>query len=579
MRCIERTSYQENAFRILGVSANATLKTVRDAYNTLKQRGKLGGLGLVDDPLCFLSNIERSEPNVRDAFNKLQNPQTRLKERLFWFTNSTYADEDALVRLASKDPKKAIQIWESDQNYTSIANLARLRHAICIFKDPDVQDTHLWMKALGSWRIIIESDDFWKHFTDIELDSGFEPSAIVSDIEILREDSWELVLKPSIVLAQNAINEAKYDVVRRHLDLIRGSGFPSLIVHHIEGNILEPLESRFEETKAKILKTLSDLLEDKEASLETKRKAGDQAYNFYKVDLFTQVHRLTQVAGVESEAATRAHQAAADCLRSISIFYHNHAQAYQISEQLLKEAQSLAPDSIISERIKEDLEIVSKSAQQENIWKDPKPMTSFDKWLIWVMLLLIFLIFPLISPLFFNSQSSYSNKPGLYSSPTHTVPYSTQKRSPQNNPDDNPFIDYEQNKKKKNPFLEYEKSIESEKRIETAKVEQLKTEIEDAKLRLGNQELELRELADKIGSYLTQIEQYATRIKQIESDIDSGYSINQDEYETALARHNFYVDLYNTELAQHNLKYAEYERLFKETNAKISEHNKMITGR
>src|SRR3990170_4514625 len=576
MWCIERTSYQENAFRILGVSANATLKTVRDAYSTLKQRGKLGGLGLVDDPLCFLSTIDRSEPNVRDAFNKLQNLQTRLKERLFWFTNSTRADKDALARLTSKDPTKAIQIWESDQNYTSIANLARLRHTICIFKDPDVQDTHLWMKALGSWRIIIESDDFWKRFTDVELDSGFEPSAIVSDIEILREDSWELVLKPSIVLAQNAINEAKYDVVRRHLDLIRGSGFPSLIVHHIEGNILEPLESRFEETKAKILKTLSDLLEDKEASLETKRKAGDQAYNFYKVDLFTQVHRLTQVAGVESEAATRAHQAAADCLRSISIFYHNHAQAYQISEQLLKEAQSLAPDSIISERIKEDLEIVSKSAQQENIWKDPKPMTSFDKWLIWVMLLLIFLIFPLISPLIFNNQSSYPNKHSLYSRPTHTVPYSTQKRSPQNNPDDNPFIDYEQNKKKKNPFLEYEKFIESEKRIETAKVEQLKTEIEDAKLRLGFLKSELKESVNNIEFYKDQFELIAEKIKQIESGNDLGNQFTLEEFKNA---YNRYLDLYNTELAQYNLKSAEYERLLKERDAKISEHNKMITGR
>jgi len=155
----------------------------------------------------------------------------------------------------------------------------------------------------------------------------------------------------------------------------------------------------------------------------------------------------------------------------------------------------------------------------------------------------------------FDNQSKYSIKPDLYSSPSHTVPYSTQKRASQDNP------------------------IETEKSIETARVEQLKTEIEDAKLRLGNQELELRELADKIESYKTQIELYATRIKQIESDIDSGYSINQDEYETALARHNHYVDLYNTELAQHNLKYAEYERLFKETNAKISEHNKMITGR
>lgn len=508
---------------------------------------------MVDDPLSFLSIIERSEPNVRDAFNKLQNPQTRLKERLFWFTNSTYADKDALVRLASKDPKKAIQIWESDQNYTSIANLARLRHAICIFKDPNVQDTHLWMKALGSWRIIIESDDFWKHFTDIELDSGFEPSAIVSDVEMLREDSWELVLKPSIVLVQNAINEVKYDVVRRHLDLIRGSGFPSRIVRRTEGNILEPLESQFEETKDKILKTLSDLLEDKEASLEIKRNACDRAYQSYKVELFTQVHRLTKVAGVESDVVKRAHETGARCLRSISIFYHNDAQAYQVSEQLLKEAQSLTPDSIISERIKEDLEIVSKSAQQENIWKDPKPMTSFDKWLIWVMLLLIFLIFPLISPLIFNNQSSYPNKHSLYSRPTRTVPYSMQKRSPQDN------------------LLAIKQKYESDK-----KVEQLKTEIENAKLKLWNLKSELKESANNKEFYKTQIELIDEKIKQIKSNKDSVYPFTLEVFENS---YKSYVDLYNTEVAQHNLKYAEYERLFKETNAKISEHNKMITGR
>ncbi|MCP4351880.1 MAG: hypothetical protein GY795_40980 [Desulfobacterales bacterium] len=92
------TLYQENAFRILGIPSNSTRTCVRNAQQALRTRAKVGGLKSVDDPMPFLADIERTESSVRDAFNKLENPQTRLRERLFWFAENTPADGKAIAK-------------------------------------------------------------------------------------------------------------------------------------------------------------------------------------------------------------------------------------------------------------------------------------------------------------------------------------------------------------------------------------------------------------------------------------------------------------------------------------------------
>ena len=153
--------YQENAYRILGVSADASVTMVRDAFQSLRTRIKVGSNINIKDPLCSVCSLEQSESKIRDAFNRLMNPKTRLEERLLWFTKSLHTDEKALALLLSKDTEGAIRIWKSIQNHTSIANLTRLYHANCIYKDPDAEDCNLWEKTLGDWCTTIKSEGFW----------------------------------------------------------------------------------------------------------------------------------------------------------------------------------------------------------------------------------------------------------------------------------------------------------------------------------------------------------------------------------------------------------------------------------
>lgn len=730
-----KTAYEENAFRILGVAANATWKTVLDVQTKLKQRAKVGGLKAMADPLFFLNTIERNDSTIRDAFNRLDRPKTRLLERLFWFTESNPADSKAISQLGAGEFLESIEIWQSARFISARANLARLLQAVAVLKDPDANDISLWKNAFESWCIILENKSFWHQFENIEKDSGVEPLASVSEFEVLREESWEIILEPSISLLQEALERSQNEVAARHLDLIRHSGFPQRVISRVENQVFEPIEDRIEKAANSILQKLSEALESKQLSSD-KKKDCDQAYRRYKSEVLPEVKRLVQLANVESEATKRARENAASCLRIISIRYHNEAedlqssgkllrealavskdsfiserikedlvtisknvqeeriqkylkpiedaantilqalsevleskksssekkkdcdQAYrryksevlsrverlaqiadidsetikraretaasclriisiryhndvedpQSSEHLLKEALALSKDSSIAERIKQDLATVSKNAQEQRVWKNIKPidkaptlytingigtklygrtdhdpatdsyiatlyfvvlfipifpirryrikdegnntyrflgkatLCSFDKWHRGIALFLVGLFFVMSS---LDSRPTSSVSPTAYTKLTNPTPYSIPETMPPNTTLD---------------------------RTNTENYD-LKAQIESAKTQLSIQEIELQKLSDKIDSYKSQIVSYAKKIQQIEDDHEAGYTVDSQDYENAIKRHNYYVELYNAELERYNSKYAEYKRLLDKTNAKVVEYN------
>lgn len=608
--------YQDNAFRILGTPSNAKYSMITQIFQKLKIRVKAGKLVHDNDYLSPISSIELSEPMIRDAFNKLVNPKIRLQERLFWFCNSTQNDKNALARLLSNDLSGAIQIWETDQNYMSIANLARLYHANCIIKDPMLLDLCLWQKAIGNWCTIIKDGDFWENFIDIEMNSGFEPLASHDEIDEVIKTNVELILRPSINFIQDAIDKERDEVAQRHLKIIRNAAFSSSLISNIEVDLLEPLENKIREFADMLIEKLSELLQKKDFPLEIKKKGCDRAYQYFKNDLLKLVQRLERLAGKESYANKRAREVTASCLRIISISYNNDLKSPQFSEQLLKEAQELAKDTVALEKINEDLAIVEKNAQQEKIWKDTKPIkkapslhtingigTTLYGWkdydpatgtyistLYFVFFAIplfpiaryririlgnnklsfykkvplrtfdkmhiaisIFLIVLCIILISQNNSSNYSVKsPNSY--------YNSKSQKPTN-------TNFSDRRPGSNPYLLPQKTSNT-------KTEMLKNQIESAKLELSNQELELKKLEDKINSYENQIEFYAAKIKRIERNMINGLATDQSEYGMALTNHNHYVDLYNTELKKYNLKFNEYVRLREDTNKKIYEYNK-----
>jgi len=613
--------YDDNAFRILGTPANASYAMIMDNFQTMKIRAKAGKAVQENDYLSSICSIKLNEMIIRDAFNKLLNPKIRLQERLFWFSNNTQDDKNAFAKLLSKDLSGATQIWEKSQNIVSIANLSKLYHAQCLIKDPNLLDRSLWQNALMKWLQVLKDGDFWENFIDMEMNSGFEPLATSDEIDEIINKALELVLIPSLNFIHEAIDKKNDDIALNHLELIRNSTIPVSIISNIEEDSLGALETEIHELANSLTEKLSELVQTEDCSLEIKKRGCDRAYQYYKNDLLKSLQRLELLAGKESYTNKRTREITASCLRTISFCYIKDAKSPDLSEQVLKEAQSLAQGTLILDEINEDLSVIQKIIHQEKIWKDSKPikkapflytikgigtklygwkdldpvtgtyistlyfvffgipifpisryrvriigqdqiafykkipLATFDKCHIAISILLIILGIILISN---NNESNYSNRRSSsykYSQP----PKQTGTNYPIRNSGSHSYS-------------------QPQKTVDT-RTEILKSQIENAKIELNNQEYELKKLEDKIKSYEIQIEFYAAKIKRIEKDIINGIEIDRNDYKSALANHNHYVDLYNAELSKHKTKYNVYEQLFEDTNNKIYEYNKIIGAR
>ncbi len=610
--------YQDNAFRILGIPANASYAMIMDNFQSMKIRAKAGKVVQENDYLSSLCSIKLNETIIRDAFNKLLNPKARLQERLFWFSINSQDDENASALLSSKNLSESIQIWENSQSIVSVANLARLYHAQCLIKDPNLLDRSLWQNALMKWLQVLKDGEFWENFIDMEINSGFEPLASSDEIDELINKALELVLIPSLNFIHEAIDKKNDDIALRHIDLIRNSKFPVSIISNIEEDSLGPLEAEINEFANSLTEKLSELVQAENYSLEIKKSGCDRAYQYYKNDLLKLLQRFDRLAGKESYANKRAREITASCLRTISICYNNDAKSPELSEQVLKEAQSLAQGTLILDQINEDLSVIQKNIQQEKIWKNLKPIkeapslhtiNGFGTTLYgrsdydpisetyittlyfvalfiplfpiaryrvknmgegrysfygkaplrifdkWHIAITIFLIIIGIILISNNNESNFSNKRSS-SYKYSQPPKQTGTNYPIRNPDSHSYS-------------------QPQKTVNT-RTEILKSQIENSKIELNNQEYELKKLEDKIKSYEIQIELCASKIKRIETDLINGVATDQNEYETALTNHDRYVDLYNAALIRYKVKYNEYEQLLEDTNKKIYEYNKLI---
>src|ERR1039458_6243009 len=74
-----------NAFRVLRVSADATLSEIHKAAASMRRAVSLGVANTTEGDIPLLGEISRTEAEIRAAIGRLENPTQRLSDRLFWF--------------------------------------------------------------------------------------------------------------------------------------------------------------------------------------------------------------------------------------------------------------------------------------------------------------------------------------------------------------------------------------------------------------------------------------------------------------------------------------------------------------
>src|SRR3989338_4979467 len=103
--------YQNNAFRVLGLLPSASMQEIISRVNEIRVKKSIGFDFEYDYDFPWMGYLDRSDENVINALQRLENPEERLKEEIFWFWIASEEDRKALKYLTQGKRKDAHGIW------------------------------------------------------------------------------------------------------------------------------------------------------------------------------------------------------------------------------------------------------------------------------------------------------------------------------------------------------------------------------------------------------------------------------------------------------------------------------------
>ena len=216
----KRNLFATNSFRILGLPVEATVREVSKQAEKLKQMEQLGlaaeGMGR-----AFPLNPPPSFDQVREAIQRLKDPEKRLIDEFFWFWPQQFGQSNsdpAIQALFAGDSQTAIQIWnvkESDptDGVAATHNLAVMWHLTALESETRIADSQAnfearskldakWANAFKFWERVVADDRLWdnlngrvREVNDVRITTGFTYRMRRSLPEALFKINGELALE------------------------------------------------------------------------------------------------------------------------------------------------------------------------------------------------------------------------------------------------------------------------------------------------------------------------------------------------------------------------------------------------
>ena len=131
--------FRKNAFRITGLSVDATAREEARHNDKIKQLAELGKDPHSQDA-AFPIKPSPGLDEIREAIQKLKDPEKRFLDEFFWFWPEEHGQsksDPAFQALAKGDSNSAIEIWSAKEKSTtdgSVAahNLALVYHILAL---------------------------------------------------------------------------------------------------------------------------------------------------------------------------------------------------------------------------------------------------------------------------------------------------------------------------------------------------------------------------------------------------------------------------------------------------------------
>jgi hypothetical protein len=355
--------YEQNAFRVLGLEIDDSLRDIRRKQKKLERNERLG----INSNHCgghLPLKPTPGEDETRKALHRIQDPVARLLDEFFWFwpRQAGTQDDDVLALLRRKRVQDAHKLWlryegGSSSDKVSTHNLAVLYHVSALdfeqrlAREELTEEEHktrvgCWRRAYDRWRVLLSEASFWKRVSRriLELD---DPQLSPQTVEEIRHCLGKAILLIHARVAVRAAERGKLKLARQHVELMHASGSESHLVQEAIRESVKNVRQR--------IKMLCDAAEPKAA-------AAPSSAHLVTRSLLHETQPLLQVmdAMLPEYDATRlgAHDEVARTALRCQTLYVNTTDDWNGSLEILKTVFTVAGTQTMRDRLAQNIDII-----------------------------------------------------------------------------------------------------------------------------------------------------------------------------------------------------------------------------
>jgi len=308
---------------------------------------------------------------VREAMQRLRDPERRLVEEFFWFWPHQLGqsqNDEALAALAQGDVVAASEIWLRYEQYHSEANvsmhnLAVLSHTAALdfehvalselLSDRQKKQRDLyWQQAFNRWKVLLEYEGFWSRLTARIRDLD-DPRLTTGTARRIRASLPLTLLLINARLAVHAAEQGGTAEVKRHLAIMQVvSGFEQRVIDEALRRAVAPIRERIK-TLCKTTETEANA-DPAHADEVTRRLVAQTKPLLDVLDYLLPSGNPTRDS-MHDEVAIRALQC--------QIAFGNKTNNWKISLELLELALRITVTESVRSRIKENRDIVKNNLE------------------------------------------------------------------------------------------------------------------------------------------------------------------------------------------------------------------------
>lgn len=357
--------FRKNAFRITGLSVDATTREVTKHADKIKMLAELGQDAHAQNsafPIKPSPNLD----DIREAIQKLKNPEKRFIDEFFWFWPEEFGQghsDPAIQALIKGDLSSAIDIWSAKEESATDGvvashNLALVFHVTALdWENYSVKNevegerrqkiSDYWKGAFSRWERLATDEAFWEKVT-ARIRQLNEPNLPTGFARRMRATLPEALDKINAELAVSFAQAGKIDLAKLHIRFMRETNQGLDNVEKTAELVLTPARSRLKE---QILRAKDRAEKDPRDAASAARELLDQARHtldlfdlFFDKESDLRSELFDEVAGLCNQLPVTYHKATGDdktCLEILKAILP-FATSMDLRQQIEKNISTLS---------------------------------------------------------------------------------------------------------------------------------------------------------------------------------------------------------------------------------------------